>query len=104
MSAVHYCQLLTATELARLLRRSPVSIKRDVSRRPGTLPPFVRPGKTPLWPLHVIETWLREHQCGDFPDDFRFFVTGEASQGGMPSLAAMLETANAPTQKKKGKK
>lgn len=62
----YFCELLTVADLARLLRRKPQGVARDVARRPESLPPFIRSGKTPLWP--------RQPQ--------------------QPSLAEMLEAAN----------
>lgn len=70
--STYFCELLTVADLARLLRRKPQGIARDVARKPETLPPFIRAGKTPLWPRHLVEEWLQK--TGDLPAGFQFFM------------------------------
>ncbi len=42
--STYFCELLTAADLARLLRRKTQGVARDASRKLETLPPFIRAG------------------------------------------------------------
>lgn len=56
-------KLLDVQELARLLRRSPETIKRDLRRNPAAVPPrLTLPGTRLLrWRPVDVERWLEEH-------------------------------------------
>lgn len=56
-------KLLDLQELARLLRRSPETIKRDLRRNPSAVPPrLTLPGTRLLrWRVTDVERWLEEH-------------------------------------------
>lgn len=56
-------QLITVEELAELLRRSPVTIASDVTRRPFSLPPRVKiPGsRKVLFKKDVVISWINKH-------------------------------------------
>jgi len=56
-------KLLDLQELARLLRRSPETIKRDLRRNPSAVPPrLTLPGTRLLrWRAVDVERWLEEH-------------------------------------------
>jgi len=53
-------QILAVEELARLIHKSPASIRSDASRNPAALPPICRlPGtKRLLWRLEDVRAWL----------------------------------------------
>lgn len=53
-------QLLTIDDLAKILRRSPSTIRCDVTRRPETLPPPVRVpgGRRVLWREEDVQAWI----------------------------------------------
>jgi predicted DNA-binding transcriptional regulator AlpA len=55
-------KLLTVADLAQILRRSPQTVKSDVSRRPETLPPRVRVpgGRRVLWRVQDVEQWIAQ--------------------------------------------
>lgn len=56
-------KLLDLQELARLLRRSPETIKRDLRRNPSAVPPRLTLPRTRLlrWRAVDVERWLEEH-------------------------------------------
>lgn len=68
VSAVPAIQVLTAAELAAILKKSVASIRGDLSRAPHRLPPFIRiGGGQALWlPATVLE-WLKGHESGQKP-------------------------------------
>lgn len=47
-----------------LIDRSPATISKDTSRRPETLPPFFRLGRTALWLESDVIAWLKEKSKG----------------------------------------
>lgn len=53
-------QILNVDQLARMLHKSPASIRSDASRNPSSLPPICRlPGnKRLLWRLQDVLAWL----------------------------------------------
>lgn len=55
--------LLTISELAHVLGRSPATIKSDLSRNPAILPPRVQlPGSRQVrWREDDVQQWLAEH-------------------------------------------
>jgi len=55
-------KLLGVEDLATILRRSPKTVRSDVTRRPETLPPRVRVpgGRKVLWRAQDVETWLAD--------------------------------------------
>ena len=62
-------KLLTLGELAQLLGRSPETIKKDLLRNPGAVPPRLRVPHTRLlrWRAVDVEAWLASHIArGDF--------------------------------------
>lgn len=68
-------KLLTLDELATMLARSPETIKKDLFRNPGAVPPRLRVPHTRLlrWRAVDVEAWLTSHvERGDSG-------TGEAS-------------------------
>lgn len=63
--AIAYCEhelteILTTEQLARLIHKSPASIRSDASRNPRSLPPICRlPGsKRLLWRLIDVRNWI----------------------------------------------
>jgi predicted DNA-binding transcriptional regulator AlpA len=59
-------RLLTVEDLARILGRSPQTIRKDIARRPSAVPPRVRiPGTRQLrWRSSDVQQWL-----ADFTED-----------------------------------
>jgi hypothetical protein len=57
--------LLTERELAAELRKSPATLARW--RREGTGPPWVRVGKTPMYPWAGYQRWLQRQAGGGEP-------------------------------------
>jgi predicted DNA-binding transcriptional regulator AlpA len=59
-------RLLTVEDLARILGRSPQTIRKDIARRPSAVPPRVRiPGTRQLrWRSADVQQWL-----ADFTED-----------------------------------
>lgn len=57
-------KLLKINDLAKILHRSPVTIRVDVSRRPETLPPrLVMPGSNRvIWAESDVNEWLAKRQ------------------------------------------
>lgn len=53
---------LDAAGLAPIIKRKTSTIKADVSRRPHTLPPFIRVGARVLWLKTTVASWLKEKQ------------------------------------------
>lgn len=54
---------LDAAGLAPIIKRKTSTIKADVSRRPHTLPPFIRIGVRVLWLKTSVATWLKEKEA-----------------------------------------
>lgn len=52
------------TGLAAILHRSPLTIRRQMSEAPDSLPPPVRGTKPRIWRVERIEEWLRERDGG----------------------------------------
>jgi len=50
--------------LAAILHRSPLTIRRQMSEAPDSLPPAVRGTKPRIWRVERIEEWLRERDGG----------------------------------------
>ncbi|PKO27562.1 MAG: hypothetical protein CVU36_19730 [Betaproteobacteria bacterium HGW-Betaproteobacteria-9] len=59
---MHKLQLLTLAEVAKLLGRRPETVRKDLIRNPGAVPPrLVIPGTRLLrWRTEDIESWLTE--------------------------------------------
>lgn len=57
-------KILKIDDLAKILRKSPVTIRVDVSRRPQTLPPrLVMPGSNRvIWAESDVNEWLAKRQ------------------------------------------
>lgn len=55
-------ETLDAAGLAPIVKRKASTIRVDVSRRPHTLPPFIRVGARVLWLKTSVATWLKEKQ------------------------------------------
>jgi hypothetical protein len=86
---------LDAKALASLLYRSETTIIRDVTRRPHTLPPFIRQGKKPIWITSVVVDWLLARLSEPIDIDPRsIFATQVAAPPAMPSLAEMMMSAS----------
>lgn len=80
----------------RFLPRTPATIIKDCSRKPWSLPPFIRvPGvKGPLWLESDVLAWLEAHRvqtrpAPDFPSDRRLIA--KPGKRGQPSNAEKLE-------------
>jgi predicted DNA-binding transcriptional regulator AlpA len=56
-------ELLNVDQLAKLLHKSPHSVRHDATRNPRALPPICRiPGaRRLLWLSSDVESWLRKH-------------------------------------------
>lgn len=56
-------ELLAVDQLAKLLHKSPASIRSDASRNPNALPPICRLpwNKRLLWRLEDVQVWLARH-------------------------------------------
>lgn len=50
--------------LAAILHRSPLTIRRQMTEAPDSLPPAVRGTKPRIWRVERIEEWLRERDGG----------------------------------------
>lgn len=59
-------RLLTIDDVAAILGRSPSTIRKDLLRRPGAVPPRVRlPGTRQLrWRAVDVQNWLASHSEG----------------------------------------
>ncbi len=55
-------ETLDAAGLAPIIKRKASTIRVDVSRRPHTLPPFIRLGSRTLWLKTAVAIWLKEKQ------------------------------------------
>lgn len=53
---------ITLKELAGLLHRSPATILSDLSRRPESLPKWIRTGRGRIWLFETVMDWLRSRQ------------------------------------------
>jgi len=67
-----FASVLSVDQLARLVHKSPASIRSDACRNPDALPPICRlPGnKRLLWRLEDVHAWLAkhvQHAAGDMP-------------------------------------
>lgn len=58
-------KLLTLKQLARILGRSPETVRKDIIRNPGAVPPRVCiPGTRQLrWRIQDVERWLSAHSA-----------------------------------------
>lgn len=56
-------RLLSVEEVARILGRSPKTIRKDITRRPWAVPPrLLLPGARQLrWRLVDVQNWLAKH-------------------------------------------
>lgn len=64
-SAVPAIQVLTASDLSEVLKKSVQSIRGDLSRAPHRLPPFIRiGGGQALWLPETVLEWLKGHESG----------------------------------------
>ena len=97
---------LDADGLGRLLYLSPATILRDISRRPDSLPPFITIRKKKVWVTLIVIEWMVNQSNRPIDVDLRCLVQSQVAEQkpNIPSLADMLEAANAPTQKKRNKK
>ena len=57
-------ELLTISDIAKLLRRAPTTVATEVSRAPHKLPPrLCLPGSRKiLWLKSDVEAWINEHR------------------------------------------
>ena len=62
LSGIDPLETLDAAGLAPIIKRKASTIKADVSRRPHTLPPFIRLGSRTLWLKTEVASWLRMKQ------------------------------------------
>ena len=53
---------LDVKALAALLHLSPATVRSDVSRRPWTLPPFIKVGTKTVWLLETVIGWLKARE------------------------------------------
>ncbi len=53
---------IDAVGLAALLHLSVATVRADVSRRPWTLPPFVKIGTKTIWLKSTVLEWLKEKE------------------------------------------
>lgn len=61
-------QVLTAFDLATILKKSVASVRGDLSRAPQRLPPFIRIcGGQALWLPDTVLEWLKGHESGQAP-------------------------------------
>lgn len=85
---------LDAKALAALLYRAESTIIRDVTRRPHTLPPFIRQGKKPIWITSVVVDWMLARLSEPIDIDPRsVFSSRAAAPPAMPPLAEMMMSA-----------
>lgn len=56
-------ETLDAAGLAPIVKRKASTIRVDVSRRPHTLPPFIRVGGRVFWLKTSVATWLKEKEA-----------------------------------------
>lgn len=61
-SGIDPLETLDAAGLAPIIKRKASTIRVDVSRRPHTLPPFIRLGSRTLWLKTEVANWLRKKQ------------------------------------------
>ena len=53
---------IDAKALAALLHLSSATVRSDVSRRPWTLPPFIKVGTKTVWLLDTVIDWLKARE------------------------------------------
>ncbi|WP_405120700.1 hypothetical protein [Pseudomonas leptonychotis] len=58
-------EILTVTELAKLLGRTESSIRSAVQARPDWLPPYFKQGARLAWRLESVRKFLREYEEGE---------------------------------------
>jgi hypothetical protein len=58
-----HATVLSVDQLAKLVHKSPASVRSDASRNPSALPPICRlPGnKRLLWRLEDVQAWLEKY-------------------------------------------
>lgn len=66
------------TGLARILHRSPLTVARQMSSAPGTLPPHVPGTKPRIWRIETIDQWLRNRE--KLTSDFNLPASGASSE------------------------
>lgn len=64
LSGIDPLDTLDAAGLSPIIKRKASTIKADVSRRPHTLPPFIRLGSRTIWLKTSVASWLKEKQQG----------------------------------------
>lgn len=91
---------LDAKGLAALLHKSESTILRDVSRSPGSLPPFIKAGKKTIWLTQVVFDWLSGKSSEQVTIKIEIgsstMVVGQKNRPPimMPSLAEMMMSAS----------
>ncbi|HEY3326390.1 MAG TPA: hypothetical protein VGK14_04400 [Novimethylophilus sp.] len=60
-------ETLNFVELAELLSFSPETIRADITRRPWTLPPFIRVGMKTIWLRATVIDWLKAREQSATP-------------------------------------
>lgn len=90
---------LDAKGLAALLHKKELTILRDVTRNPGSLPPFIKVGKKTIWLTQVVFDWLAGKSSE--PISIKIEIGSAASVGQknrppmIPSIAEMMMSARA---------
>lgn len=90
---------LDAKGLAALLHKSESTILRDVTRSPGSLPPFIKVGKKTIWFTQVVFDWLsgKSSEPITIKIEIGSLVTSVGQKNrlpAMPSLAEMMMPAS----------
>lgn len=95
-------QLLTIEELGGILKKSPHSIRHDLTRNPKSLPPLVRiPGcKRNLWRVSDVRTWQDALVQSASPQPISLPAVDGKPRPGRPSKSEALAKARA--SKKQG--
>lgn len=93
---------LDAKGLAALLYKSEATILRDVTRSPGSLPPFIKVGKKTIWLTQVVFDWLAGKSSEPVTIKIEIGSSAASQSVGLknrppaiPSLAEMMMSASA---------
>ncbi|MFH1913923.1 MAG: hypothetical protein ABIK45_06595 [Pseudomonadota bacterium] len=56
-------EMMDRTDLARILRKSPITIRNMTTKSPEKLPPFLRVGNEARWLPSDVKAWIEEQKA-----------------------------------------
>jgi hypothetical protein len=89
-----FATVLSVEQLAKIVHKSPSSIRSDASRNPGALPPICRiPGtKRLLWRIEDVQAWLAAHVEKSDIAHYAQIITAHKKGPGRPRKTAFAST------------